>query len=739
MSKRGLRAAVVVPVALAIAQQTGSAQATYFAAFGSIAFLVMMGFSGPWRLVARDVALTGLLAAVLVALGTLCSRPAALAVVMMGVVGFVILFGSAVSPSAVRVTTGLLLMFVLPVSLPGSAGEIGPRLAGLGIALAFAGPALVVVFPCHIGSPLRHKLASALSALSDVARLGPGDPTFHDRIDVAETRIADVLDHYEHTANLPIGLGHREQSLGRLVGLVSATGRRLCEDRSALERNAKVGPPEHQLRRLAARAFAACADLLRRSGNNERLTAADGQPLAELPALVKEDQDESLRAMLQWLAAPDAETAGRSAEPPPGQAAEYLEAIDVGLRRRVLGQLTGSIVDGTLVAVDLKAPPGQTGPPGLLARTVRWFRAAAAELESFARLDGVWFRNSLRAAVALALAVLVITQVHVQHGFWVILGTLSVLRSNAAGTRTSAVNAVAGTAVGVLIGSLLLLALQHNRVALWVVLPLAVFLAGVASAAISFLAGQAAFSLAVLVLFQILAPGQTVGLIRVGDVAIGCGVALGMSILFWPRGATGAFGRSLGRAMARTAEETLAAVHRFLAPVDHPEETDAAASASASAFRRLDDAYRQYLLERGDKPVPVGEVTGLFTEAMLARFDADVLAGFPRLTAPSPLHLETVEACGAAILHECATLPPAFELVGAQIRRKPSADVPPPPPPRDLRPLLLAAITETTESGDRNRIRTAMRLTLVADDLDRQWSIEDRMVHVATNLRAGRT
>ena len=41
-----------------------------------------------------------------------------------------------------------------------------------------------------------------------------------------------------------------------------------------------------------------------------------------------------------------------------------------------------------------------------------------------------------------------------------------------------------------------------------------------------------------------------------------------MSILFWPRGATGAFGRSLGRAMARTAEETLAAVHRFLAPVD---------------------------------------------------------------------------------------------------------------------------------------------------------------------------
>jgi hypothetical protein len=42
-----------------------------------------------------------------------------------------------------------------------------------------------------------------------------------------------------------------------------------------------------------------------------------------------------------------------------------------------------------------------------------------------------------------------------QHGFWVVLGTLSVLRSNALGTGRSILSALAGTAVGILAGALL--------------------------------------------------------------------------------------------------------------------------------------------------------------------------------------------------------------------------------------------------------------------------------------------
>ena len=84
----------------------------------------------------------------------------------------------------------------------------------------------------------------------------------------------------------------------------------------------------------------------------------------------------------------------------------------------------------------------------------------------------------------------------VQHSFWVVLGTLSVLRSNALSTGQ---NVVRGTARhrgrvrrrrGAARPSI-----GTNTTVLWMLLPLAVLFAGLAPAAISFAAGQAAFTL----------------------------------------------------------------------------------------------------------------------------------------------------------------------------------------------------------------------------------------------------
>ena len=76
---------------------------------------------------------------------------------------------------------------------------------------------------------------------------------------------------------------------------------------------------------------------------------------------------------------------------------------------------------------------------------------------------------------------------------------------------------------------------------------------------ISFVAGQAAFTLLVVILFNIIEPvGWRVGLTRIEDVAIGCGVSIGVGLLFWPRGATAALGgrcprpSSPARATSRT-------------------------------------------------------------------------------------------------------------------------------------------------------------------------------------------
>ena len=159
----------------------------------------------------------------------------------------------------------------------------------------------------------------------------------------------------------------------------------------------------------------------------------------------------------------------------------------------------------------------------------------------------VWFRNSLRGAIGLALAVTVVEVTDVNHGFWVVLGCLSVLRSNALGTGATALRALAGTVVGFVVGSAIMVGLGSHYDLLWAVLPIAVLLSGVAPTAISFAAGQAGFTVVVVVLFNIIQPtGWKVGLTRIEDVAIGCAVSLVVGFLFWPRGATAALGRALG-------------------------------------------------------------------------------------------------------------------------------------------------------------------------------------------------
>ena len=110
-----------------------------------------------------------------------------------------------------------------------------------------------------------------------------------------------------------------------------------------------------------------------------------------------------------------------------------------------------------------------------------------------------------------------------QHSFWVVLGTLSVLRSNALNTGQNVMRGLLGTVVGFVVGGALLQLIGTNTTVLWFLLPLAILLAGVAPAAISFAAGQAAFTLTLVFLYNIIQPaGWRVGLLRIEDIAIGC-------------------------------------------------------------------------------------------------------------------------------------------------------------------------------------------------------------------------
>ena len=118
---------------------------------------------------------------------------------------------------------------------------------------------------------------------------------------------------------------------------------------------------------------------------------------------------------------------------------------------------------------------------------------------------------------------------------------MSVLRTSALTTTSTVLRALLGTVAGFVVGGGLIVLVGTGPATLWVLLPLAVLVAGFAPQTVSFAAGQAAFTVAVVILFNILQPvGWEVGLVRVQDVAIGCAAALVVGLLLWPGSADGA-------------------------------------------------------------------------------------------------------------------------------------------------------------------------------------------------------
>jgi uncharacterized membrane protein YccC len=268
-------------------------------------------------------------------------------------------------------------------------------------------------------------------------------------------------------------------------------------------------------------------------------------------------------------------------------------------------------------------------PAGLAAPIASAQERAAAHFDR----HSVWLHNSLRGGAALGIALGIAALTGAEHSFWVVLGALSVLRSNALATGQNVVRGLLGTVAGFIAGALLLHAIGTDATVLWLLLAPAVLVAGFAPAAVSFATGQAAFTLTLVILYNILQPiGWHVGLIRVEDVALGCGVSLAVGILFWPRGAAAALGRSLSEAYAEGARYLDVAVTYGMARCEAARSVaggghapDAEAARAAAAARRLDDAFRTYLAERGAKRASLAEVSSLVSGVAGLRLAGDAV------------------------------------------------------------------------------------------------------------------
>jgi uncharacterized membrane protein YccC len=107
---------------------------------------------------------------------------------------------------------------------------------------------------------------------------------------------------------------------------------------------------------------------------------------------------------------------------------------------------------------------------------------------------------------------------------------------------------------------------------MWAALPVAIFLAAYAATTAGFLVSQAAFTLNLLVVFNLISPaGWQVGLVRIEDVAVGAAVSVVAGVLLWPRGARRELSRSVAsfyRAAAAYLEGAFDSLLGFAASAD---------------------------------------------------------------------------------------------------------------------------------------------------------------------------
>jgi uncharacterized membrane protein YccC len=242
----------------------------------------------------------------------------------------------------------------------------------------------------------------------------------------------------------------------------------------------------------------------------------------------------------------------------------------------------------------------------------------------------VWFRNCARAGFALALAVLVAKVSNISHAFWVVLATLSILRSNATTTGATVVSALTGTLAGFVLATLTMWLLGSHPLWLWLSLPVAVFLSGYAPAAISFGAGQAMFALLVVELFNLMAPeGWEVGAVRLEAVAVGAAVALVASLIMWPKGASAALRDEVAAAARASLHFVKIAFEALLARAG-TVPVDAARTAAFAWRRRTDEALAAYIGERGAKRVPLAVWGWLVRVPVVMRVAADAVVALER-------------------------------------------------------------------------------------------------------------
>ena len=569
-------------------------QMATFAAFGCIALGALSEVTGkPWQRT-KTYAIALLASMILVTLGTVLAVNTWAAAAGMLVVGFLIAYAGVGGPRVVGAATGLQLLYILPSFPPYAPEALGSRLIGVTIGIGLLAVADRVLWPPPVPTSFRHRLADVVQAVrARLVAVLEADEQPAAQSEVASSLRLSTIPPLQR----PTGPGRRDRAAMQASTLLRGVEARVAALESLTDQH-HLPIRSHQGARLldvTVRSLGKSADALEggpSSDPTEVEAALSGymQGRESLAGIAEIDHNVQIRL----------------------RAAVVLEELAVWTR---------DLAVATKIIRDGRAPAPAT-------RSITepfWYANRSALTLWFVRFRGhftprsVFFQNAVRLGLGLAVARIVAGEFDLSHGFWVLLATLTLMRTSVVATRAALVPAFLGTVAGGLAAALILALAGANSVVYGVAFPFILVVALAAGPILGPLVGQATFTLVVAFLFAQMAPvSWRLAEVRVTDVVLGGLLGAVIGLLVWPRGARGEMRRAAKVTLHTAADDLQATVRSLTHRAGATNDSLDSAGVAMHFLILADSTYAQYrseLRSTADK-VDWLAVLGLANEAV---------------------------------------------------------------------------------------------------------------------------
>lgn len=441
---KAVRAAILVTVVAAfmnLVMDLGSDG--FYTTFGLFVLLVLSDFGGPLRSRFAAYLVAGAVGMVLIVIGAFAATNLVATLVVTLVVVFALCYSLVLRGYVTAAYISLLLTYVVAVTTPQAVGTLGTALAAYAAGAVVAGLAAVLLWPGRPVSAITADLRAVLVAAAGLIG-GPrhaddppslDTPEPHPDLDRAYDKLAET---YRGNLKRPGTATKRDRGLVRLIDDV---GRLRVALGTAGESRDDAGPDDAPLMDSVRKTLTACA-----------VAIDDGTP-----------PDDAVRTDLLAARGRHMDALAERADELAlaGDVDELDRVVDAGFADRVVSFIsmmivrhTGAFLGRTTPEVD---PDGHAASDSGVVASIETTATPCALLSANLSLDSPWFRRALQVALAVTISVLVIHQLHLETGFWVILGVVASLQLTAIRSRKSALQVLVGTAAGFAVCAVLVL------------------------------------------------------------------------------------------------------------------------------------------------------------------------------------------------------------------------------------------------------------------------------------------